>query len=78
MNSNSSNTTEGIGIIDKMVRWQISKFCRARYARTHTSLDQPSHCKLLKHILHDLGHVSGFTFLCALLDIRREGLCEDG
>ena len=67
---------EVIGIIDKMMRWQVSKLCRARY--TSTSMHQLSHCKLLKHTLHDHRHVSGFTFLCAVVDIRREGLCEDG
>ena len=64
-----------IGIIDKMMRWQVSKLCRARYAST--SMHQLSHCKLLKHTLHDLGHDFGFTFLCAVVDIRREGLYED-
>ena len=77
MNSSSNNTTEVL-----LIRWGDGRLasCAGRGTPTHTctSMHQLSHCKLLKHTLHDLGHVSGFTFLCALLDIRRKGLCEDG
>ena len=51
MNCSSSNTTEVTGFIDKMGRWQISKVCL--HTPTCTSMHQLSHCKLLKHTLHD-------------------------